>query len=85
MRTFLRAGIAAAAAASVAVLAMPAMAAGGPVDPSSKIVASTESGGAAAKGEKLICKTFDNTASRMKSTRLCYTKEQWKEFDETQR
>ena len=41
--------------------------------------------GSAAKTEKKICKTFQNTASRMKATRLCLTKAEWKKFDETQR
>ena len=46
---------------------------------------SEQSAGAAAKTEKKTCKTFQNTASRMKATRLCLTKAEWKKFDETQR
>lgn len=33
------------------------------------------------KAEKKVCKNFENTASRMKSTRLCLTKAEWKKFD----
>jgi hypothetical protein len=33
------------------------------------------------KGERKICKTFASTESRMKSTRLCLTKAEWKKFD----
>ena len=35
------------------------------------------------KGERKICKRFDNSASRMKSTRLCLTKAEWKKFEAT--
>ena len=31
-------------------------------------------------GEKKICKTFENSASRMKPQKLCLTKAQWKKF-----
>ena len=37
-----------------------------------------------AKSEKKTCKTFANTASRMKSTRLCLTKAEWKKFESAQ-
>ena len=36
---------------------------------------------ASSAGEKKICKTFASTESRMKSTRLCMTKAEWKKFD----
>ena len=36
---------------------------------------------ASSKGEKKICKTFENTASRMKREKLCLTRAQWKKFD----
>ncbi|HEX6376163.1 MAG TPA: hypothetical protein VFZ91_10630 [Allosphingosinicella sp.] len=38
--------------------------------------------GAKAKDERKICKTFDNSESRMKRERLCLTRAQWKKFDE---
>ena len=38
-------------------------------------------GSVAAKSEKKICKTFENTASRMKREKLCLTRAQWKKFD----
>jgi hypothetical protein len=34
-----------------------------------------------AKGERKICKTFDASESRMKRTKLCLTREQWKKFE----
>ena len=34
------------------------------------------------KGERKICKRFDNSASRMRSEKLCLTKAQWKKFDQ---
>jgi hypothetical protein len=36
---------------------------------------------ATSKSEKKICKTFENTASRMKREKLCLTRAQWKKFD----
>lgn len=35
---------------------------------------------AAEKGDRKICKRFDNSASRMRSEKLCLTKSQWKKF-----
>ena len=35
-------------------------------------------------GERKICKTFANSASRMKSERLCLTQAGWKKFDALQ-
>jgi hypothetical protein len=40
---------------------------------------------AKAKGERKTCRTFDSTESRMKRTRLCLTREQWKKFEEESR
>jgi hypothetical protein len=40
--------------------------------------------GAKAKEERKTCRTFDNTASRMRRERLCLTREQWKKFEEEQ-
>ena len=36
------------------------------------------------KAERKTCRTFENTASRMKSERVCLTKEGWRKFDEQQ-
>ncbi len=33
------------------------------------------------KGERKICKRFDNTASRLRSEKVCLTKSDWKKFD----
>jgi hypothetical protein len=34
------------------------------------------------RGERKICKRFDNSASRLRSERLCLTKAEWKKFDD---
>jgi predicted transglutaminase-like cysteine proteinase len=36
------------------------------------------------KGERKICKRFQNSASRTRSERVCLTKTQWKKFQEQQ-
>ena len=33
------------------------------------------------KASRKICKTFNSTESRMRSTRLCLTKAEWKKFE----
>jgi len=75
------------AGASLIAFALPAAAAEpappAQIEVANKIVASSDGGGSGGKGEKLICRRFDNSASRMKSIRACYTKEQWKQFDES--
>jgi hypothetical protein len=43
-------------------------------------------GNAAAAGQKKqqgrkICRTFENSSSRLKAQRVCLTKEQWKKFE----
>jgi hypothetical protein len=40
--------------------------------------------GAPAKAEPRICRTFENSASRMKSERVCLTRQEWKKFDAAQ-
>ena len=35
-----------------------------------------------AKAEKKTCRRFDDTTSRMNSTKLCLTKAQWKKFED---
>ena len=69
--------IACAAALSL-VFAGGAVAAKSPQDESASAAAR------AGKDEKKICKRFDNTASRMKSERLCLTKSEWKKFEREQ-
>ena len=34
--------------------------------------------------EKKTCRTYQNTVSRMKSERLCLTKEEWRKFEDQQ-
>jgi hypothetical protein len=36
---------------------------------------------AKAKSERKTCRTFDASESRMKRTRLCLTREEWRKFD----
>ena len=48
-------------------------------------VASGSSGaGEPAKAERKTCKNFPDTVSRMRTKRLCLTKEQWREFEDAQ-
>jgi hypothetical protein len=52
---------------------------------SARALAAADAGtGAKAKEERKTCRYFDNTASRMKRERLCFTREQWKKFEEQQ-
>lgn len=52
---------------------------------SARALAAADGGAAAkAKGERKTCRTFDNSASRMKRERLCLTREQWKKFEDQQ-
>lgn len=75
--------------ASAAALAM---AAGSPAfaaknQNQNREVAASDAGGGAgvkAKDERKICKFIDATESRMKRQRLCYTRAEWKKFDEAE-
>jgi hypothetical protein len=73
--------------ASTAVLAMvagtPAFAAKSNQDEQA-IAASDGGSGVSAKAERKTCRYIDNTESRMKRQRLCYTKAEWRKFEETQ-
>jgi hypothetical protein len=73
-------------AAMFALLATPALADKGRSDTSTSeaTAPSAETADASAKAAPKICKTFQNSVSRMKAERLCMTKEQWKKFDEAQ-
>jgi hypothetical protein len=49
---------------------------------SARALAAADGGaGAKSKDERKTCRTFDNSASRMKRERLCLTREAWKKFD----
>ena len=61
------------AALSMIAVAAPAAAAKGQDAP--------ETTASAGKAETKTCRRFDNTTSRMKSTRLCLTKAEWKKFE----
>ena len=43
--------------------------------------ASKASEDATGKAERKVCRTYENTESRMKRTRLCLTKAEWKKFE----
>ncbi|HEX9964915.1 MAG TPA: hypothetical protein VGB04_08010 [Allosphingosinicella sp.] len=48
-------------------------------------IAATEAGGGGVKAKTAkTCRFIDNSASRMKRQRLCYTREEWKKFDSAQ-
>jgi hypothetical protein len=75
--------------ASAAALAMaagsPALAAKS--QNQNRQVGAADSGGGAgveAKGERKICRYIDATESRMKRERLCFTRAEWKKFDEAE-
>ena len=63
------------AALSMIAIAAPASAAAAKGQDASATTASE------GKAEKKICRRFDNTTSRMKSTRLCLNKAEWKKFE----
>jgi hypothetical protein len=75
--------------ASTAALAMvagtPSFAAKSPSQ-NQQVAASDSGGGAGVKAadERKICRFIDNTESRMKRQRLCYTKAEWKKFDQAE-
>jgi hypothetical protein len=77
--------IAASAAALALAAGTPAFAAKNQNQP--RALASDSGGGAGvdSKAERKICKFIDATESRMKRERLCFTKADWKKFDEEQR
>ncbi|HEX8448618.1 MAG TPA: hypothetical protein VF652_03405 [Allosphingosinicella sp.] len=73
--------------ASAAALAMasgsPAFAA--KTQGQQQLAASDQAGGGAgveSKAERKICRLIDSTESRMKRQRLCFTKAEWKKFDD---
>ena len=77
--------------ASAAALAMaagsPALAAKSQNQNQNRQAAASDSGGGAgvdAKGERKICRYIDATESRMKRERLCFTRAEWKKFDEAE-
>jgi len=78
------------AAAAFAMIATPALAAdrGRPEAAASDTTATATSDQASAdatpKAERKTCRTFQNTASRMKAERLCLTRDEWRKFEEQQ-
>ena len=73
--------------ASTAALAMvaatPAFAAKSQ-NQNQQVVASDPGGGAGVVKDKKICRSFQNTISRMKREKLCLTKDEWKKFEADQ-
>ena len=71
--------------ALAALIATPALAGKGkPEAAAPEATAASQQTAPEAKPERKTCRTFENTVSRMKSERLCLTREQWKKFEETQ-
>jgi hypothetical protein len=74
--------------ASTAAFAMvagtPAFAAKSNQDEQASAQSSGSSATASAGGERKTCRYIDNTESRTKRERLCFTKQQWKAFDKEQ-
>lgn len=70
--------------ASTAALAMvaasPAFAAKSQ-NQNQQAVAADPNGGAGVEKDKKICRSFQNTISRMKRETLCLTKAEWKKFE----
>ena len=67
--------------ASLLALAIPAHAEKNSAEATGKVASATESGKAAGNDEKLICKRFAMTGTRLKATRACHSKEQWKKLE----
>ncbi len=70
-------------AASLLAIASPSFAAGNAnaAVGASTASASQDATGAKSGGDRLICKRFADTTSRMKSIRACHTKEQWRKIE----
>jgi hypothetical protein len=75
-----------AAAAALTMIATPALAERGRSSEAATTEAATAPAQASpdAKAEKKTCRTFQNTVSRMKSERLCLTREEWRKFEDQQ-
>ena len=70
--------------AAMLALAIPAQAEEIPSEITTNIAAAPEGGRASGKAEKLICKRFPDTTSRMKSVRACHTKADWRKLEDGQ-
>jgi hypothetical protein len=84
-----RQALLAAAAAAFAMIATPALADHGRSDAAASDTAATTTAAqapteATPKAERKTCRTFQNTASRMKSERLCLTREGWRKWEDQQ-
>ena len=49
-----------------------------------QVAAADSGGGAGVQKDKKICRSFPNSASRMKREKLCLTKAEWKKFEADQ-
>jgi hypothetical protein len=75
------------AAAAFAMIATPALADRGRSEAAAQDTSATAAQAptdATPKAERKTCRTFQNTASRMKSERLCLTREEWRKFEDQQ-
>jgi hypothetical protein len=73
------------AAALAMVAGTPAFAAKSQSQQQSALSDSNGGAGVEAKADRKICKFIDATESRMKRERLCFTKAEWRKFEDAQR
>jgi len=67
--------------ASTAALAMVAGTPAFAAKNQNQQIAAAESGGGGGEQAKKICRTFPNSATRVKREKLCLSKAEWKKFD----
>ena len=70
--------------ASAAALAMVAGTPAFAAKNQNQQVAASDSGGGGGVKEKKICRTFQNTVSRVKRERMCLTRAEWKKYQDSQ-
>lgn len=73
-----------AALALIAAAPVPAAGLAGSQEGASGPAAASGQAADSARVERKICKNFPDTVSRMRTKRLCLTKDQWREFEDAQ-
>jgi hypothetical protein len=74
-------------AALLALAATPALADKGRAEAAASEATASSApapAGASVKTGPKICRTFENSASRLKPEKLCLTRQEWKKFDDAQ-
>lgn len=72
------------AAAAALLAASPAFAKAAPGEQASDTASTSASDAGKDKAERKTCRTFQNTVSRVKSEKLCLTREGWRKFEAAQ-